>query len=195
MTCIIGLEHEGTIYVGGDSAGVEESSLGICTRADEKVFLTDSEEMIVGFSGSFRIGQLLRYALTIPAQKVNQEDMAYLVTDFIDAVRTMQKDKGSMKKENELEEHSSAFLIGFNKKLYVVEQDFQVGRPLDNFAAVGCGADIALGAMYATKNLNMDPEERIKLALEASVEFNAGVRGPFVVLKLASAEEETVEEA
>ena len=190
MTCIIGLEHEGTIYIGGDSAGVEESSLGICTRADEKVFITDSEDMIVGFSGSFRIGQLLRYALTLPTQKVGQEDMSYLVTDFIDAVRTMQKDKGSMKKENELEEHSSAFVIGFNKKLYVVESDFQVGQPLENYTAVGCGADIALGAMYATRDAKMSPEERIQLALSASAEYSAGVRGPFKVIKLEVAEEE-----
>ena len=190
MTCIIGLEHEGSIYIGGDSAGVEESSLGICTRSDEKVFANDAEDMIFGFAGSFRIGQLLRYALIAPSQKVGQDDMAYLVTDFIDAVRTMQKDKGSMKKENELEEHSAAFVIGFNKKLYVVEADFQVGQPYDNYTAVGCGADIALGAMFATKDLEMDPEERIQLALSASAEYSTGVRGPFKIVKLQAPEEE-----
>jgi ATP-dependent protease HslVU (ClpYQ) peptidase subunit len=194
MTCIVGLEHEGVVYVGGDSAGVDVGSLAICGRADEKVFLTDSEEFIMGFCGSFRIGQLLRYALIPPDQPSKKDDMGYMVTDFIDAVRTMQKEKGSMQKENELEEHDAAFLVGYKGKLYVIESDFQVGRPIENYAAVGCGAQIALGAMYATRESTMTPEERITLALQAAVEYSAGVRPPFHILKLAPELEEVVEE-
>lgn len=184
MTCIVGLEENGTVFIGADSASIAPETLEICRRADEKVFLTDDGNFILGFAGSFRIGQLLRYALVPPPQKVDQDDMAYLVTDFIDAVRTMQKDKGSLKKENEVEEHEAMFLLGFNGKLYVVEGDFQVGRPVDNFMSVGSGANIALGAMHATKDLGIPAEKRIILALEAATEFSAGVRAPFHVLKL-----------
>jgi len=184
MTCIVGLEQDGVIYIGADSAEVDESTLSVGIRADEKVFLSDDESFILGFSGSFRIGQLIRYALSMPSQKVDQDDMAYLVTDFIDALRTMQKDKGSMSKENELEEHSSAFIMGFNGKLYVIDTDFQVGRPLGNYAAVGCGAPIALGAMFATQDTETSPEERIRCALTAASTYSAGVRPPFHVLKL-----------
>jgi len=186
MTCIVGLEHEGVVYIGGDSAGVESWSLAICGRADQKVFLTETGDMAMGFCGSFRIGQLLRYALVPPTQKVGQDDMAYMVTDFIDAVRTMQKDKGTLKKENELEEHDAGFLVGFNGKLYVIESDFQVGQPSDNYACIGCGGQIASGAMYATRNSSMSPEERITLALSAAAEYSAGVRAPFHIVKLAT---------
>jgi ATP-dependent protease HslVU (ClpYQ) peptidase subunit len=184
MTCIVGLEQDETIYIGGDSAGIDDWSLAICGRADEKVFIIETGDMIMGFCGSFRIGQLLRYALIPPPQKVGQDDMAYMVTDFIDAVRNMQKDKGALKKENELEEHNAGFLVGYNGKLYVVESDFQVGRPIDNYASIGCGAQIAQGAMYATRNMGMAPEARIRLALEAAAEYSAGVRAPFHILKL-----------
>ena len=184
MTCIVGLEQDNTVYIGGDSAGVEAWSLAICGRADEKVFVNDSGEFIMGFCGSFRIGQLLRYALVPPEQSQKKDDMAYMVTDFIDAVRVMQKDKGSMKKENELEEHDAAFLVGYRGRLYCVESDFQVGRPIENYAAVGCGAQIALGAMFATRNSNLSPKNRIELALSAAAEYSAGVRGPFLVLQL-----------
>lgn len=190
MTCIVGLEHEGAVYIGGDSAGVEMGSLAICGRADEKVFVTDSGEMAMGFCGSFRIGQLLRYALTLPAQKVGQDDMTYLVTDFVDAVRAMQRDKGSLKKENEVDESDAGFLVGFNGKLYAIESDFQVGRAMDSYTACGCGAQIALGAMYATKLLGMDPEDRIRVALAAAAEYSAGVRAPFVIVKLEAPKEE-----
>lgn len=190
MTCIVGLEHEGTIYIGGDSAGVESWSLAICGRADEKVFINDSGEFVMGFCGSFRIGQLLRYALTPPDQPSKKEDMAYMVTDFVDAVRAMQKEKGALTKENEVEEHNASFLVGYNGKLYVIESDFQVGRPIEGYASVGCGAQIALGAMYATRNSAMAPEERITLALQAATEYSAGVRPPFHIVKLEPEKEE-----
>lgn len=190
MTCIVGLEQDGVVYIGGDSAGVSEWSLEICGRADQKVFITDTGEFIMGFAGSFRVGQLLRYALVTPEQSPRKDDMAYMVTDFIDAVRAMQRDKGSLKMENEVEEHSATFLTGYKGKLYVIDTDFQVGRPMENYAAVGCGGQIALGAMFATRNSNIAPQNRIELALSAAAEYSAGVRGPFLVLKLSDGDGE-----
>jgi ATP-dependent protease HslVU (ClpYQ) peptidase subunit len=61
--------------------------------------------------------------------------------------------------------------------------DYQIARPGDEFAAVGCGEDIALGAMYATRHL--PPAKRIEMALEAAERFSAGVRGPFITLDAA----------
>jgi len=186
MTCIVGLEESGVVYIGGDSAGVDTVNLSILSRADEKVFITEGEDFIMGFAGSFRIGQLLRYALEIPEQSGKKDDMSYMVTDFVDAVRTMLHAKGAMTKENELEAHDAAFLVGYKGKLYVIDSDFQVGRPIENYTAVGCGADIALGVMYATNKTAMSPESRIELALMAAAEYSAGVRAPFNVLKLAA---------
>lgn len=187
MTCIVALEHNGTVYVGADSAATDPDDLSITLRADEKVFLTEDREFVMGFCGSFRVGQLLRYALVPPDQAKKKDDMAYMVTDFVDAVRTMQKDKGSMKKENELEEHDSEFIVGYKGKIYVIERDFQVGRPVENFTAVGSGALAALGAMHATASMKKNPEERIKLALSAAAAYCNGVRAPFHIVKLSPA--------
>ena len=48
MTCIVGLEHNGAVWIGGDSAGVD-NSLGIQTRDDRKVFQIG--EAVIGFTG------------------------------------------------------------------------------------------------------------------------------------------------
>lgn len=189
MTCIVGIEQDGYVYIGGDSAGVDVENLSICTRADEKVFVSDGGEFIMGFAGSFRIGQLLRYAFVAPDQSSKKDDMAYMVTDFVDAIRTMQRDKGALKKENEIEEHEAEFLVGYKGKLYIIDTDFQIGRPLENYMAIGCAAQVALGALYATRDSDMSPEERITLALNAATEYNVGVKAPFIVLRLG--EEET----
>jgi len=183
MTCIVALEHEGKVWVAGDSAATVEGDYIICSRADEKVFINDM--MIMGFCGSFRIGQLLRYSLDVPEQSTKTEDMSFMVNDFVDAVRQVQKEKGSASKENDLESHESSFIVGYRGKIYVIEEDYQVARPLDNFAAVGSGAAVALGALYATKNtLNLSPENRLRLALEAASEYVANVRAPFMFLQL-----------
>jgi len=181
VTCIVALEHEGKTYIGGDSAGVKQDDLSIIIRADEKVFATGG--MLMGFCGSYRIGQLLRYAFTAPEQSAKKDDMCYLVTDFVDALREMQKEKGSIIKENELEATPGEFILSYNNKLYMIESDFQVGRPTDSFVAIGCGAEYALGSLYTTCLMpSMGPEERVRLALSAAAKYSMGVREPFVIV-------------
>ena len=179
MTCIVALVQDDVIYVGGDSAAI--AGWELCARADEKVFLND--EFIIGFCGSFRTGQLMRYAFLPPERPLQKDEMAFMVTDFVDAIRTCQRDKGSLKKEEESESHEASLIVGYSGKIYVIEEDFQVGRPVEDYAAIGSGAQIALGAMFASVS-ERDPIKRLTQALEAAEKFNAGVRGPFVILTL-----------
>lgn len=175
-TCIVGIEEKGTVYIGADSAGI--SGLDITIRADEKVFINGP--FIIGFTSSFRMGQLLRYKFDPPEQTVNvKDDMEYMVTTFIDSVRNLFKNNGFGDKEAT---SGGTFLVGYKGNLYTVHNDFQVGKSVLPYSAVGCGADFALGSMFSTKN--MLPEKRIKLALEAASAFSAGVAPPFKILKL-----------
>jgi hypothetical protein len=174
MTCIVGLLDKGNIYMGGDSAGV--SGLSVSVRADEKVFVNGP--FVMGFTTSFRMGQLLRYKFDPPKQTVGTSDMKYMVNDFIDSIRKCFEANGYGDGKNS---SGGSFLVGYNGVLYVVHNDFQVGIPALPYDAVGCGEDIALGAMYASQGKK--PEERIKLALEAASTFSGGVLPPFVLIK------------
>ena len=75
------------------------------------------------------------------------------------------------------------FLLGYKGKLYSIDSDFQVGIPSLQYDAIGCGAELVLGSLHTTAKFNLDPQERIELSLEAASTFNAGVQGPYVVLK------------
>jgi ATP-dependent protease HslVU (ClpYQ) peptidase subunit len=172
MTAIVGLTHNGTVHIGGDSAGVSDWSLTI--RADSKVFTNGPYAM--GFTTSFRMGQLLRYALKAPEPNGDLE--RFMVTTFVDAVRECLKEGGWATKDSEREEGGD-FLVGVHGRLFSVHPDYQVGEAVDGFAAIGCGQEIALGALYTTARTRMAPEKRVKLALEAAERFSAGVRGPF----------------
>lgn len=92
MTCIVGIAHEGKVYLGGDSAGV--AGLDITKRKDVKVFQND--EFVMGFTSSFRMGQILHYSFTPPKVAVEDADdlMAYMVRKFVPAVRAIFKSEG-----------------------------------------------------------------------------------------------------
>jgi len=177
MTCIVGLVEKGNVYIGGDSAGV--AGLSVSIRADEKVF--HNGPFIMGFTSSFRMGQLLRYRFSPPKQTVNQTDMEYMVTDFIDAVRLCFANGGFGTIADKSDNEGGTFLVGYNGSLYHIGSDFQVGRPMDQCDAVGCGNDIAKGSLFSTKGKT--PEARLKLALEAAANYSGGVAPPFTLVK------------
>jgi len=182
MTCIVGLVHDGDVYIGGDSAGI--AGLSVSIRADEKVF--GNGPFIMGFTTSFRMGQLLRYKFSPPAQTVHQGDMEYMVTSFIDACRQCFAGNGFGDKDASA---GGNFLVGYKGKLYNIESDYQVGVPKLAYDAVGCGTDLALGAMFATEGLS--PEQRINAALSAASHFSAGVSPPFTILRLEGDDKKT----
>jgi hypothetical protein len=164
--------------MGGDSAGVGGYSLTV--RADQKVF--KNGPMLFGFTSSFRMGQLLRYALTVPDHDPRVSVDKYMATTFIDAVRDCLKSHGFARKDAE-SESGGTFLVGYRGQLFVVHDDYQVGRSADGFDAVGCGHEIAKGALYATAHLR--GKKRVAVALEAAERFSAGVRSPFCIEALA----------
>lgn len=178
MTCIVGLVDEGKVYIGGDSAGV--AGLVLTVHADQKVFRNGP--MVFGFTSSFRMGQLLRYALSVPDHDPRLDTDKYMVTTFVDAVRSCLKTGGYARKENE-EESAGQFLVGYKGRIFCLDTDYQVACPDDAYIALGCGGQIARGALYATHG--RPAEERLRLALEAAERFSAGVRAPFVVEVLA----------
>lgn len=188
MTCIVGLAHEGKVYMGGDSAGVNDS-WGMTIRADQKVFtrtetvLERTDEWVFGFTSSFRMGQVLRYATELPIGPADDADIErFLCTRFIDYWRAALAKAGWLATENGREEAGS-FLVGYRGMVFEVGSSMQVGCSVDGYAAVGCGDDLALGSMYTSTG---DPEQRVLTALRAAEHGSAGVRAPFEILSIGN---------
>lgn len=179
MTCIVGIEYDGGVLIGGDSAGTAGCSQTI--RADEKVFTNGP--YVMGFTSSFRMGQLLRYSLNAPVPGTDDhEDLdRFIATVFIEAVRDTLK-SGGFAVIDKGQEEGGTFLMGLAGRLYMIDNDYQFGRSVDGYAAVGCGDDIALGSLHTTAQYDIDPLERVQLALEAATALNGGVAGPFTII-------------
>jgi ATP-dependent protease HslVU (ClpYQ) peptidase subunit len=173
LTCIAALLQDGVVYIGGDSAGVAGMSISI--RRDPKVFKRGP--YLIGFTSSFRMGNILAYHFDPPFHPENMDDFEFMVVRFIPSVRKCFVDNGYGSPAE-----GGAFIVGYRNKLYTIENDFQVAEQADNFHAVGCGATEALSSLYSTKDLIQYPRDRVLKALEAAAYLNSGVRAPFVIL-------------
>jgi ATP-dependent protease HslVU (ClpYQ) peptidase subunit len=185
MTCIVAIEHKGSVYIGGDSAYSGDNMIS-STAANEKIFILDN--VIIGVCGSMRTMQVIHHGLKIPVRKEEQTDMTYLTIDFVDALRKLLKDKATISSDDNCDSlPDTGFLLGYNKKLFEVDTDMQIVRPIDSYAAMGSGGEVALGSLFTTKNnTDMSPEERITIALEAAAHHTCHVRPKFHILRLAN---------
>jgi ATP-dependent protease HslVU (ClpYQ) peptidase subunit len=172
MTCVVGLVSRDRVYIGVDSAAVS----GWTRRESELCKGFRRGPFLIGYTTSFRMGQLLEHHLDVPKQRAGQSDMSYMVTEFIEAARKLFKEKGFTKVEAN-KERGGQFLVGYQGCLYSIENDFQVGKMSDGYDSVGSGSDFALGAMASLPKLS--PTRRIRRALEIAAHFNMGVCAPF----------------
>lgn len=175
MTCVVALRHEGVIYMGCDSAGVG-GWYNRQNRMDPKIYRVG--EMLIGFTTSFRMGQLLGYSLTLPKHYAEVTIETYMATLFINAVRDCLKAGGWAHKEKE-SEVGGVFLVGYKGRIFQIMDDYQVGESAEPYAAVGCGQDLALGSLFSSNTGLLAPRERLEEALRAAAAFSAGVYPPF----------------
>ena len=179
MTCVAAITDGTKVTMGADSAGVFEHELEL--RADPKVFIKG--QFIIGMAGSFRLGQLLRYGLSVPPRPCGQPLHEYMCTTFVDAARNCFRSGGFMTTEDGQERASGEVLIGTEGRLFTMYCNFQIGQELNSYSAVGTGAQVARGSLFTTANWS-SPVARIEKALEAAERFCSGVRAPFTVLSL-----------
>lgn len=177
MTCIVGIAHNGIVYMGGDAAAVEEDTNSVTTRKEPKVFIRG--EYIVGYAGSFRMGKVLEHSFSYPIAPTNAELDKFLNTTFIDRLRECVEEN---KLDLDSDKDSADVLLGIRGKLFEFNMDFHFGEDGHNFASVGSGSSYAMGSLYSTATMK-DQIKRCKLALEAAQEFNAWVRPPFTILE------------
>jgi hypothetical protein len=170
--------------MGGDAAGVSDYDKRL--QNFPKVFLVD--DFLIGYTTSFRMGQILQYHLRPPEHET--VDMPYMVTKFVPEVRKLLIDHGFATKENNYET-GGCFMVGCQGQLFTIERSFQVLQSVDRYEAIGCGAPYALGALRSMfpkgiRDPGISLEDSITSALQTAAYFSAGVSEPFSILSLPS---------
>lgn len=185
MTCIVAISQGGTVYMGSDHAASDEKSGWIIARKEPKCFKVG--QYGIAFTDSFRMGQILQYNWTPPKYtptKTNSGLDKFMRTKFIDSVKDAFKEHGYGNfGPSEEGDTGGIFIVGVCGRIFTVDEDFHVGENVYNFMAEGSGGQLALGALWATRN-QKNPKMRIKSALEAAAEFNMAVSAPFTYIQV-----------
>lgn len=176
MTCIVGIKTDNGVLLGGDSVGSNRYTK--VQRKDEKVFfLDDKSEIAVGFTSSFRMGQIIRYHLRVP--EIAGDEYVWAVREFIPALIKVLGEHGFMTEDKGVKTGGN-FLLAVKSRLFNIESDFQVGESIHDYDACGCGEDFALGSLFSTEgNEDLSATDRASLALRAAEKFSNGVGEPF----------------
>jgi ATP-dependent protease HslVU (ClpYQ) peptidase subunit len=181
MTCIVGLVENGIVYIGGDSAATDDSS--IQTIKGSKVFKIG--EFLFGVSGNPRMSDVLRYIFNIPIPTYDEQDaLEYMHQCFIPDLKECLSDHGVLIRQDEIVSSDAWVLIGYQGRLFILESSFHISESALDYNAVGCGMDVALGCMYGLMDQNpeISASGKINIALRASAQFNCHVRKPFTIL-------------
>jgi len=200
MTCIVAYKTEDKIFIGGDRLGSAGNRVSL--RKRPKVFIKDfqqvhepmdgtdismKKQMGIGYCGSFRMGDILEYQFKVPEMPKNiKDEMEYMVTKFVPALIKCYVDNTWLRKKDDIIT-GGWFIVVFNKRMFIVESDFQIAEEVGNYIAVGCGDDLAKGAFYVLdkeEKTYRAPKEIVKIALEASVHHSNFVGGVIDVLEV-----------
>lgn len=210
MTCICGMALDGAVWIGGDSAAVGNPIMRPVAHPP-KVFVKKgvggAPSILVGYHGSFRLGQLMRHSITMPGRIAAPSAKTASVVDYMhlvsEAARACFKEGGFSSAENGVEEVDGACLIGIAGRLFYLDPDFHFEESAYGYDAIGSGAPFALGAMSVLLRKGdarsplkvVNPQETIQLALEAASQHCYGVLAPFTILNLEKGSESWGEDA
>jgi len=189
MTCVVGVvDEKGGVHFGCDSLGSDGHSGTILSSPK----ICQNGEFLFGYAGSFRGWQLLQYSLVPPARGEKETSIHYLCTSFIDTVRlTFELGRYistiSIDDEDELANSvtfDGEFIIGYRGEIFLVQNDFSVLQAVDDFTAIGSGGETANAVLYATSGLELEPIDRLHLALDAAEYQITSVKAPYHFLSM-----------
>jgi len=181
MTCVCAFSEKigpkRIIHMIGDSCGSADQDR--VRRADTKVFFQKQNNMIMGYSGSYRIGQIARFDI----EKINHRPkgislLEWMCGEFVTALRAALISNGIEGKEMD-----GSLMVGVDGKIFTIDQDFHVGQNLYPYAATGAAESYAYGAMKAMNEAGHSPKECLEAAMAAAEEFCGAVMKPFTYLR------------
>lgn len=165
MTCIIAyIDSNGNGHMAGDSDGIDVSYHSKQNLVQSKIF--NNGEFLIGFTSSFRMGQLLRYNFIPPECPNNIDEFQYMVGTFVPAVRNLFLDFGFMLST---EKTGGQFLVIFRGRLFSIYSDFSVFEPSDFMDACGSGAAVAQASFATMQKFGIIEQIGIKSALKTSI--------------------------
>lgn len=170
MTCIAAYTLGGVTAIGCDS----EAAGDYRTRLSTKLYTVGA--MTVGLTGSTTWNRFLR------------ESTATTPEELVDAWADWAKARGHGTTTDGVWHLDSAGLVATPGRIAEVYPTGSVESPIEGYAAIGSGAEVAIGVLHVARRQRWAPEDAVRLAVEAAISHARGCGGWPVVHVLGGGE-------
>lgn len=161
MTIIACYIDQSNVWIGSDSIGSDEN-----TKYNFGSKLIQKNNYVVGFAGSYRVGDIVRECNDFP------EDIA-----SIDQARLFRDKLGSLIGSED--KNAINVMLATSSGIYVIEDDFQLQHIYKEFAyyAIGAGDCIALGSLYFASKRHELGSIATTMAIKSAIEHSPSCGG------------------
>jgi len=180
MTAIVGFVKNGNVYMAGDTLGSNGFTKSEYTES--KVFING--DFILGYTSSFRFGEILEYNFKPPKQENGVSDKRYLVTSFIPELRKcLEENKYTAKDQAGT---SGTALLGYKGKLYKLQDDFSILEASVGYDSCGSGEYHCEAVLWSLCDSKLHPKKIVRKAIQCASEKVTSVGGTITVKVLKS---------
>ena len=196
MSVIVGIIHEGVVYIGTDSqvtkGGTKKSNNHPNNR---KIWHPDGrDQLLIGSAGLLKginaiksINGLIDQA-TLSQESLNYnyvvKNVARRIMDTMEEIKLIESKDYNPKMLNE-------FLFAYKNELFMIGSDGSVLQ-IDDFSAIGSGSVEAIGSLLST--INEDPKTRIIKAIEAAIQNDIYVGYPIIIMNTNNQNNDIIQE-
>lgn len=174
MTCIAVVRGEDKIYMAGDRGASDDDT--ILTLTSPKVWKLGP--YLIGYAGTMD-GERIRYNFNPYVPDIKDTDK-FMQTKFIKQLRAFYNDWWvDTSKDSDF-----GMIIAVRDKIYEHNAiDMSLTTYTGDYLAMGSGAQLALGHLYATEKAK-DPRKRVVGAVNAAIKFSPSCAGPVDVVSI-----------
>lgn len=174
MSCVVAIRDKNDkIFMGSDSLAISEGTGDKRFLKAPKIFMNG--KYLIGFVGSLRLGQV------IMPDYMNANFKK--ISDLLEMIREQAHVFGCLINENGEEYCGTSFIIGYEGRLFAIDNYFQLTEYEENFHAVGAGAPYSLGSLYVSSKTDLTPDNRIRMAIDCASYFCSSVGGKIHIIE------------
>ena len=162
MTCIVGIKTKEGVYLGADSM----VSRGWTYRHGSNKIVKKGPFLFAS-CGLAKGKQVIQHHWTPPKRNHEQTTRDYVEAEVGDSLIEVLDKFDCVEKDKEFKSSFNAFIFAYEGMLFCFDRCGFVDA-VDDFFTHGCGGEIAFGSLFTTETMNLSPEERIKLAIQAA---------------------------
>ena len=184
MSVIVGIIHEGVVYLGSDSQVTKGGTKKSYNHPNNRKIWhpDDRQNLLIGSSGSLKGINVVKSINGLIDQRTlseNRLDFNYVVKNVARKIMDNMEEVKLIDSKDFNPKMLNEFLFGNNDELYMIGSDGSILQ-IDDFAAIGSGAIEAVGSLLSTEK--EEPKTRIIKAIEAAIQNDIYVGYPIVIM-------------